>query len=197
MVKSRGIPKGSPLYARNRFFCPAPPRYRVNPGRARKEWTRSICRWALRPEDDRGLSSILDAKHPGIGREFDDRSQRKLVGVHNDLELVAKLALKYSPVNFVITEGVRARGRQVILFQNGASKTMNSRHLTGHAIDVAAKIGGQISWDWPLYEKIADAFKRAARELDVKIKWGGDWASLRDGPHFELEWDYYPAPEAT
>ena len=73
----------------------------------------------------------------------------------------------------------------------GASKTMNSRHLTGHAVDLAAYVNG-IRWDWPLYPKIADAFKQAALELGVSIVWGGDWTSLKDGPHFELDRKAYP-----
>ena len=63
---------------------------------------------------------------------------------------------------------------------------MNSRHLTGHAVDVAAWVDG-VRWDWPLYDAIAVAVKQAAKELDVAIVWGGDWATFRDGPHFELD----------
>src|SRR5690606_41687612 len=67
--------------------------------------------------------------------------------------------------------------------------TNNSRHLTGHAVDIAALVDGQVRWDWPLYPRIAAAFKQAARELNTPITWGGDWPKLRDGPHFELERD--------
>ncbi|WP_348897437.1 M15 family metallopeptidase, partial [Escherichia coli] len=69
----------------------------------------------------------------------------------------------------------------------GKSQTMNSRHLTGDAVDVVAYIGSQVSWDWPLYEKIAQAFKQAAAELNTPIEWGGEWRSLKDGPHFQLK----------
>lgn len=64
---------------------------------------------------------------------------------------------------------------------------MSSRHLTGDAVDVVAYVGSQVSWDWFLYEKIAQAFKQAAAELGIAIEWGGDWASLKDGPHFQLK----------
>ncbi|KLG58653.1 M15 family metallopeptidase, partial [Escherichia coli] len=40
---------------------------------------------------------------------------------------------------------------------------------------------------WPLYEKIAQAFKQAAKELNTPIEWGGDWRTLKDGPHFQLK----------
>jgi peptidoglycan L-alanyl-D-glutamate endopeptidase CwlK len=123
---------------------------------------------------------------------FGSRSLSRLKGVHPDLVRVARLALSYSPLDFVITEGLRTRARQQELFNEGASKTLNSRHITGHAIDIAALVGGKVRWDWPLYPRIAEAFKRASKELNVPIIWGGDWKSLRDGPHFELDRRRYP-----
>lgn len=74
----------------------------------------------------------------------------------------------------------------------GASKTMNSRHLTGHAVDVVALIDGAVRWDWPLYDLIAKAFKAAAKAEGVPLEWGGDWPRFRDGPHFQLPWKQYP-----
>jgi peptidoglycan L-alanyl-D-glutamate endopeptidase CwlK len=124
---------------------------------------------------------------------FSSRSCANLVGVHPDLVAVIARGLSLSEVDFMITEGLRDRARQVQLVNAGASQTMNSRHLTGHAVDVAAWVGGEIRWDWPLYGEIAGAVKLAADELDVPIVWGGDWRSLRDGPHFELSREVYPA----
>jgi peptidoglycan L-alanyl-D-glutamate endopeptidase CwlK len=123
--------------------------------------------------------------------KFSKRSKSNLAGVHPDLVRVAKRALELTDVDFMVTEGLRTKARQRQLVKSGASRTMRSRHLTGHAIDVAAWVG-EVRWDWPLYEKIAVAFKRAAKELGVPIKWGGDWKSLRDGPHFQLTWKAYP-----
>lgn len=120
------------------------------------------------------------------------QSYRKLEGVHPDLVRVVELAIALTEVDFTITEGVRSRTRQQQLVAAGASQTMNSRHLTGHAVDLAAFIGGKISWDWPLYHKLADAMKSAAKELGVPIIWGGDWKSFPDGPHFELDRKVYP-----
>ena len=120
------------------------------------------------------------------------RSLSRLKGVHPDLVRVVQLALTYSPHDFLITQGLRTRAQQQVLFNEGASKTLNSRHITGHAIDFAVLIKGKVRWDWPLYGPVADAFKRASKELNVPIIWGGDWKSLRDGPHIELDWRKYP-----
>ncbi len=131
------------------------------------------------------------------------RSQRRLEGVHTDLMSVVELAITMTMIDFTVLEGVRADERQVELFAAGATSTMNSRHLikkvedggTGlaHAVDLGAYVCGEVRWDWPLYDKIANAMKLAAVELDIKIEWGGDWRSFRDGPHFQLPWDKYPA----
>ena len=118
---------------------------------------------------------------------FSERSNSKLEGVDERLIRVATLALQLSPVDFGITEGVRTLERQKELVKAGASRTLRSKHLEGKAIDVVAYVGGKVAWDWPLYEKIAKAFKQAADQLNVKIKWGGDWVNFKDGPHFQLE----------
>lgn len=120
------------------------------------------------------------------------RSRARLSGVHPDLVRVVELALSYSPHDFTITEGLRSVARQRELKAAGASQTMNSRHITGHAIDFAVLVGGKVRWDWPLYGQVATAFKRAAKELNVPIIWGGDWRTLRDGPHVELDRTLYP-----
>lgn len=119
------------------------------------------------------------------------RSLSRLEGVHPHLVRVVKRAIELTPVDFTITEGLRTRERQLQLVAAGASQTKNSRHLTGHAVDVAALVGGEVRWDWPLYGRIAAAFKQAASEEGVDIVWGGDWKTLRDGPHFELNRNVY------
>jgi len=120
------------------------------------------------------------------------RSVERLRGVHPDLIKVVKLAITLTEVDFGVTEGIRTRERQRELVAKGASKTMNSRHITGHAVDLAAYLGTEVRWDWPLYHKIADAMKRAANALGVPIVWGGDWRTFKDGPHFELDRSVYP-----
>ena len=115
----------------------------------------------------------------------------KLQGVHPDLVNVVKLAILKSPVDFTVIEGLRTLERQKELVAAGASRTLNSRHITGHAVDLAAVVGKEVRWDWPLYSKIAEAMKDAALELKVTIQWGGDWKTFRDGPHFQLHPRFY------
>jgi peptidoglycan LD-endopeptidase CwlK len=109
-----------------------------------------------------------------------------MVGVRPELVSIATLALQRSIVDFMVTEGVRSQKRQQELYDAGATKTLNSKHLDGRAIDVAAMVGGEVRWDWPLYERISVAFKSAAQELGIGLVWGGDWSTFPDGPHYEL-----------
>lgn len=120
------------------------------------------------------------------------RSRARLSGVHPDLIAVVEAAIRLTEVDFMVTEGLRDPARQAALVKAGASRTLNSRHLTGHAVDVAALIDGEVRWDWPLYGRIAAAFKEAGRRQRTPLTWGGDWARLRDGPHFELDRRAYP-----
>lgn len=121
------------------------------------------------------------------------RSKQRLKGVHPDLIAVVNRAIEISDVDFTVLEGLRSVSRQKELVAKGASTTMKSRHLTGHAVDLGAWVDGTVRWDWPLYHKIADAMLKAAKELDVKVEWGGHWGSFPDGPHFQLNWERYPA----
>jgi peptidoglycan L-alanyl-D-glutamate endopeptidase CwlK len=120
------------------------------------------------------------------------RSRERMTGVHPALVAVIEAAIRRSSVDFLITEGMRTPARQAALVRAGASRTLKSRHLTGHAVDVAAVVEGKVRWDWPLYPRIAEAVKAAAAEQGTAIVWGGDWPILRDGPHFELDRKVFP-----
>lgn len=129
---------------------------------------------------------------------LNQRSETNLKGVHPDLVRVIRLAADRLPVEhptlgFIVTEGLRTAKRQAELKAAGASMTLNSRHLTGHAVDIAMMVNGQVRWDWPLYGKAGALIKRIAAEQGVALTWGGDWKRLRDGPHFELNRTEYPA----
>jgi len=128
------------------------------------------------------------------------RSLEKLIGVHPDLVRVVKRAIEITEQDFMVIEGVRTLERQKHLFKQGKSKTMNSRHLEGKAVDLCPYPansdfdgdGIPNVHDWDQYYPIAKAMKQAAEELDVPIVWGGDWKTFKDGPHFELDRRVYP-----
>ena len=120
------------------------------------------------------------------------RSLARLEGVHPDLVRIVKTAASISDLDFTVLEGLRTVERQKELVKQGASKTMKSRHLTGHAVDLAPMIDGKISWDWPLYHRLAKTVKAAAAVERLPLQWGGDWRTFKDGPHWELPWAFYP-----
>ena len=125
--------------------------------------------------------------------QLSKRSKDRLSGVHPDLVRVVERAIEISDMDFTVLEGVRSIARQQQLVASGASQTMQSRHITGHAVDLAPYVAGQVRWDWPLYDKLSATVKKAAAELNVPIEWGGDWKSFKDGPHFQLPRKEYPA----
>jgi peptidoglycan L-alanyl-D-glutamate endopeptidase CwlK len=109
--------------------------------------------------------------------------------VHPELVRVVIRARAVEP--FTVIEGVRTAERQAALVAQGASQTLKSRHLTGHAVDL-----GPVPLDWKdkaAFRRLAKAMKRAADEEGVPLVWGGDWQSFYDGPHFELCRRKYPA----
>lgn len=127
------------------------------------------------------------------------KSLAKLGGVNPDLVKVVKRAIELTTVDFGITEGLRSITRQKELYAQGrttpgkiVTKTMRSRHLTGHAVDVVAYQKGKVSYENHLYAKIAAAFFKAAEEYDILIKWGHEIQGLDDDAHFELDKEKYP-----
>lgn len=144
------------------------------------------------------------------------RSVGKLSGVHPDLIKVVLRAIEITAIDFGVTEGLRSVERQKTLVAAGASKTMNSRHITGHAVDLVAYLGREVRWDFGLYQQIAEAMRQAARECSTPIVWGACWEPINnidnlgdavaeyaarkkreggrpliDGPHFELWREVY------
>ena len=122
-----------------------------------------------------------------MGFKLSQRSLSKLVGVHPKLVEVVKLAITKSPLDFSISEGLRTAERQKELVAQKKSQTMKSRHLIGEAVDICVLLDGKANWDFDNYRIVADVFKNCAAELGVKITWGGEWATLKDGPHFQIE----------
>lgn len=125
------------------------------------------------------------------------RSMEKLKGVHPDLIRVVKRALDISQLDFTVTCGLRTEKQQEQVMRDKASTTMNSRHLTGHAVDLAPLwnkevVNGGIAANWHYFERVAKAMKLAGLECKIPVEWGGDWDSFKDGYHYQLTWKSYP-----
>ena len=151
--------------------------------------------------------------------KLSSRSKKKLDGVHPDMVAVVERAIELTDVDFGVTYGVRTLAEQKKLVASGRSQTMKSKHLIqdsgySHAVDVVAYDGKDVVWEINVYDNICDAFKQAAEEKGVAVKWGAAWSEgdirsyegtaedamnayidLRrgqgrrpfiDGPHFEL-----------
>lgn len=103
------------------------------------------------------------------------KSLSRLQGVKPELVAVVKRAIELTTQDFAVLEGLRSKATQAAYVAKGASQTMNSYHLTGHAVDLVPYVNGTISWDWKYFYPIAKAMKQAAKELGVKLEWGGVW----------------------
>lgn len=126
-----------------------------------------------------------------------ERSKERLEGVHPDIVAVVERAIAITKQDFFVGEGLRSVERQKKLVASGASRTMNSRHITGHAVDLhphpykGDNDGDGIpnSDDYDAYEPIVVAMKQAADELGIVMEHGFDWGW--DGPHHELSRKVY------
>lgn len=126
-----------------------------------------------------------------MGYNLGTRSMQSLSGVNPDMVAVVEKAIEITEEDFSVIEGIRSLDRQKQLLKDGKSTTLNSRHITGHAVDM---VPYPVDWkDLKRFEKMAKAMKKAAEELDIPIIWGGDWKSFYDAPHFELDRKEYPA----
>ena len=114
------------------------------------------------------------------------KSLQKLEGVHEDLIKVVKRAIELTDTDFTVGEGLRTKERQAKLFAEGKSKTLNSKHLTGRAVDLWVLKDGKVTWEKAAYDHLAPFVKQAAKELEINIRWGGDFRNFFDGPHYEL-----------
>ena len=133
---------------------------------------------------------------------FSKRSIDNLKGVHPDLVKLMTEAIKDSPVDFTITEGVRTAERQQMLFKQRPKVTnvdgiiKKSNHQVkldgyGHAVDLYPFYNGSVQVTdkevIPKLKLIAVHIKSIAKCLGISITWGGDFKSLHDPPHFQLK----------
>ena len=127
--------------------------------------------------------------------KLNDRSINNLKGVHpaliNVVHKAADLMEELPTYSFVITQGLRTLEEQKRLFAEKKSKTLKSKHLTGHAVDIAVFVNGKLTWDVKEYRKVTDIFKKSAEELNVEIDCGIDWKSFVDSPHIQIDPNKY------
>ena len=107
--------------------------------------------------------------------KLSQRSIERLDGVNEQLLAVVTKAIKTTNIDFGVTCGLRTIEEQRELVKKGVSQTMKSKHIEGNAVDVVAYIGSRITWELNVYDDIADAFKSAAQDLGVGIRWGAAW----------------------
>lgn len=124
------------------------------------------------------------------------RSKNNLIGVNPLLVKIAYRALEISTADFAVIEGVRTLEKQKENVKKGVSKTLNSRHLTGDAIDILpSAIKPGMEWQPYFFEPVLMAFKQAADEEGVTLHFGKNWKSdpslpvetgFPDYPHIEI-----------
>lgn len=138
-----------------------------------------------------GMSTekVDKAEISGMSFKLSQRSLDRLKGVDANLVKVVKRAIQISQYDFMVVEGLRTIETQKQYVAQGKSKTMNSYHLTGHAVDLAPLENGAIDWNNKKgqFDAVAKAMKQAAKELNVSIEWGGDWKTFVDKPHFQVK----------
>lgn len=114
-----------------------------------------------------------------------DADRRKLAGVNPRLVAVIERLAKVTPKPFMVVEGVRSISRQHYLYRKGATKTLNSKHLTGRAVDIAPLVNGKVSWRWKHFTPVVNAAKAVSADMGVEMTFGYDWGW--DAPHMELK----------
>lgn len=114
------------------------------------------------------------------------RSLGNIKGIDYRLIILIGLMLDESPYDFAVTEGLRTSERQKQLVAEGKSKTMNSKHLTGKAFDIAILKDGAVTWDIKYYREFADVIMQLAHRLGFNIECGAHWENFVDGPHIQI-----------
>ncbi|MGV3793358.1 M15 family metallopeptidase [Citrobacter portucalensis] len=119
---------------------------------------------------------------------FSQRSENNLKGVKPALVNVIRRALELTPVDFIVIEGLRTQDRQKELVATGKSQTMNSRHLTGNAVDI---IPVNTTWNIEEFKPLLKAVKQAADEQGLKLRFGINW---KNDPSLPIETRFIDAP---
>lgn len=130
------------------------------------------------PEIQANTATDNSVRRPETGFKWSKASFKELEGVKYELADVATRALLcYTTIDFCCFDGIRTRKEQQQYVANGKSKTMQSKHLDGLAVDLVPIVNGTPKWDWTLIYQVAFAMDQAATELGFAnhIRWGGAW----------------------
>ena len=128
----------------------------------------------------------------------------KMTGLNDDLIKVIQKCAEITQVPFFIIEGLRTPEKQSRLYSQGRSTpgkivtwTMNSRHLSGCAVDLGVLVKGEyVPGNTPaeleLYNKLAEWMLEAAALLQIPLQWGITInGKLTDVDHYELSRAFY------
>jgi peptidoglycan L-alanyl-D-glutamate endopeptidase CwlK len=119
-------------------------------------------------------------------------SNESLQGINDALYHIPHRAIEITTQDFSVIDGLRTREEQRIMVDSGASKTMNSEHIPGRAIDLAPYLNGRNRWEWALIYPMAKAVRDAAIEQEVLLTWGAVWdRCLNDLVNLEAEVEKY------
>jgi hypothetical protein len=105
--------------------------------------------------------------------KFGARSREKMRGLHPHLVRVLERAIEITPIDFSVTDGVRTLEEQRQYVELNASHALDSRHLTGHAVDIAAFVANSLRYEEKLLCDIALAMRSAAKDYGIPLGWGG------------------------
>ena len=86
-------------------------------------------------------------------------------------------------LGWTVTAGelYRTLAQQEIYFKEGKTKTMQSNHMRRLAIDLNFLKDGKPVWDKASLQEIGSYWET----MNPKNRWGGNFKSLPDTPHFE------------
>ena len=120
-----------------------------------------------------------------MGYKLGKKSMGQLVGLYPDLSFAVTEAIKITAQDFMAFDGVRSTAQQRKLVAKGASKTMDSYHLYGLAVDLVPYINGQPRWEEKPCKVINKAMNSVIKAHGLAIDWGyGMWGW--DMPHYQL-----------
>lgn len=140
--------------------------------------------------------------------KLSERSLKSLEGVDPNLVKIVKRAIEITEQDFIVIEGLRTKEQMMINYGKGRTASQlavhgipasyakpkeakvtwlnnpfASNHAKGKAVDI---VPNPVDWNSiAKFKKINEAMQAAAKELGIKLSYGGDWTK-KDYPHWEL-----------